>query len=222
MAIDPNFGMPILSDEEMDLISTELEPLLTERLATGGDFLESVLAIYEEARDFELGQKGIVPACHKGCSLCCQQTFLVTRFEFEAMMRGYEGLDPKDKYSVQKKTRQMVAHWQQYLKKKGRLRHHVVSDLGSFKRMILEFNRTYQVSCPFFSGVKQCCLIYAHRPFECRACISSLLCNEEGGRPVYFVSDFWPGTVLAQHEMEVYGAVTSHPLAHWLLEARLL
>lgn len=222
MSIDPNFGMPVLSDKEKDMISSELDPLLAKRLAAGEDLLEAVLTIFEEARDFELEHKGITPACQRGCQICCQQTFPVTRFEFDAMMRGYEILGRRDKYTVQKKAKRLIAHWQQFLKKKGRFGHREVADLDSFKWMVLEFNRTYSVSCPFFSDDSQCCLIYAARPFECRACISSLLCNEEGGNPVYFVSDFWPGTVLAKHEMEVYGEVTFHPLAHWLSGAQLL
>lgn len=222
MAIRSKLGIPVLSEEEMDRVNEGLNPLLAERMAKGEPFTRAVFAIYEEARDFELSLKGIEPACNEGCRICCQQTFLVSRTEFEEMVRGFEQLDSRNKYSVQKKARRMADHWLQYLRKLGRLHCREVADLEGFKRMVLEFNHIYHVSCPFFSDRDSCCLIYPHRPFECRACVSTILCNEEGGSPVYFVSDFWPGTALAKYEMEQHGNVSIHPLPNWLSQHQLL
>lgn len=210
------FGIPVLSEEEMDLVSTHLDPMLRDRLEGGADFLAALWSVYAEARDFELDTRNQVPACSKGCQLCCHQTFLVTQTEFQAMIEAYDNLCNKDMYHARKNIGQMIRAWRQFVRGKSMLRPLVATSVDELKQLVIDFNRWPGIRCPFISGSDGSCLIYEARPFECRACQSSVVCTESGGHPIHSVCDFWPGSRLGDHDVEAYGEVSLHPLPYWL------
>ena len=216
-------GIPPELAEEIKNITPGLETELSEILSSDISFISAVYQVFENAREQDFQKQKIV--CSEGCSVCCHQTFMLSKLEFEYIFRGYSDLDTRVRYSAKKRINKYLSLYKPKAKKIASSL--AVSSIPLSRSQNMELwhallSSMWGHACPFLDN--DSCIIYEYRPLECRTCFSvdETKCKKEsGGKLLVTPFDFWASDTLQGAQVR-NGYVQMWPLPHWLMNCDFL
>lgn len=178
--------------------------------------LSFVLAVYKTLDEFvaqEIKVTGLVLACKKGCSFCCNQLITCTEIEMNEIVQFLKKLPRKVQREIVTKAQRKAAQWRQYFDQKK-----PTVDI-SFSEISHRHQDWRNRPCPFLNTSRGLCYIYPVRTMDCRTLSSTTPCTSwrhPDAKRFRFQCETWANNMIMDKQAE-FGPMTVTPLLHWLL-----
>jgi len=114
----------------------------------------------------KLQESGVVLACKKGCSFCCNQMITCTKMEMDAIIEFVNNLRADFQHRLKRRLARFAREWKEYYQETGQ----------SKKDAMLILKDWEGKSCPFLNR-EGSCDIYPVRTIDCRTATSTVRCQ---------------------------------------------
>lgn len=170
-----------------------IERSVAHNLKRGKSRLEALYITAGFLNSHWLKEMEISIACHKGCGICCHQTFGIGGYEADYIHKWILRQPRRQREQILQRMYKRIRQFQSWSREQGvlawfeaglRLRPRVQEDIQEFLRL-REVLARYKESCIFLNDDKGICSVYPARPMMCRTTRASEVCpGPTGGKMI--------------------------------------